>query len=275
MINIVDSSFPQPRRINFSCTQLAPVYMPLLNTSCRELYIYGGEGRPQLDGRCRAMPPNVFNLGVEVWKFIWHSLCPLSQVCPPNHCQVCIYNSLMKSEMRLHKDNGYKDGEKQGGTGTDSTVNSHIFGTDVIIVTYGDSMNMHLIAPPPGRTYRVSAKDLGLKKSRDHMVTTELEHYSIYIHSAHDDEMFHHGLKFENQGYAKHTNRVRIAFIFRWLSVKRKFRCNRNDEKCNRYSMVDKYAMLQLSKHHESKLWWDAIYPNGIDETLQKLGIHE
>ena len=84
------------------------------------------------------------------------------------------------------------------------------------------------------------------------MVTTELEHYSIYIHSAHDDEMFHHGLKFGNQGYPKHINRVRIAFIFRWLSVKRKFRCNRNDEKCNRYSMVDKYAMLQLSKHHES-----------------------
>ena len=153
LINIVDSSFPQPCRINFSCTQSAPVYMPLLNTSCRELYIYGAEGRPQLDGRCRAMPPNVFNLGLEVWKYIWHSLCPLSQVCPPNHCQVCIYNSLMKSEMRLHKDNGYKDGEKQGGTGTDSTVNSHIFGTDVVIVTYGDSMNMHFIAPPPGRTY--------------------------------------------------------------------------------------------------------------------------
>jgi hypothetical protein len=181
----------------------------------------------------------------------------------------------MKSEMRLHKNNGYKDGEKQGGTGTDSTVNSHIFGTDVVIVTYGDSMNMHLIAPPPGRTYRVSSKDLGIKKSRDHMVTTELQHFSIYIHSAHDDEMFHHGLKFENQGYAEDINRVRIAFIFRWLSVKRKFRCNRNDDKCNRYSMVDKYAIQQLSKHHAGKLWSDALYPNGIDKTFQNLGIRE
>ena len=275
LINIVDSTYPQPRRINFSFTTAEPVHMPSCDTYCRELYIYGAEGRPQVDGRCRAMPPNISNLGLEVWKFIWHSLCPLSQVCPPNHCQVCIYNSLLKSQMRLHKDNGYKDGEKQGGTGTDSTVNSHIFGTDVIIVTYGDSMSMHLIAPPPGKTYRVSSKHLGIKKSKKHMVSTPLEHFSIYIHTAHDDEMFHHGLSFDNRGCQKQINRVRIAFIFRWLSVKRNFRCDKKDDKCNRYSMFDKYAMLQVSKHHKSALWLNSLYPDGIDDTLQKLGLHD
>ena len=95
------------------------------------------------------------------------------------YCRRNSKNPVWRSITHLDCLNGYKDGEKQGGTGTDSTVNSHIFGTDVIIVTYGDSMNMYLIVPPPGRTsYRVSAKDLGLKKSRDHMVTTKLEHYS-------------------------------------------------------------------------------------------------
>ena len=101
------------------------------------------------------------------------------------------------------------------------------------------------------------------------------KHQSIYIHTAHDDEMFHHGLNFGNNGHDKKKNRVRIALIFRWLSVKRNFRCDKKDNKCNRYSMVDKYAMEQLSKHHKSMLWWNAIYPEGIKDTFEKLGLNE
>ena len=70
-VNIIGSSM--------SSTSSAPVYMTLCDTYCRELYIYGAEGRPQIDGRCRAMSPNIYNIGVEIWKFIWHSLCPLSK----------------------------------------------------------------------------------------------------------------------------------------------------------------------------------------------------
>ena len=115
------------------------------------LFTYGAAGRPLLDTRVKKMPYNVAYLGESCWKVVRHYLCPMTKLCPPNHCQVFVYNSKLNSSMVPHKDNGYK---KEDGKLTSNTSgerhNSHIFGTEVMIVTIGDPMNFYLIPPPSG-----------------------------------------------------------------------------------------------------------------------------
>jgi len=55
----------------------------------------------------------------------------------------------LKSEMRFHKDNGHQDdvtGKHRGGN-VDKEMNSHILGSDVLMVTIGDTMDFHLVCP--------------------------------------------------------------------------------------------------------------------------------
>ena len=168
-----------------------------------------------IDYKSRAMPSDVCQLGEEVWKLVRGHLQPLSFVCPPNHCQVCLYNSVMKSEMRPHKDNGYKteSGTLKGNTSGDKQ-NSHIFGTEVIIVTLGDPMNYFLIPPPSGNNYTASYKDHDTTSNIKRANVISLGDCSIYVHTAHDDEQFVHKLLFPSKSK---KNQVRFAFIYRWL----------------------------------------------------------
>ena len=56
----------------------------------------------------------------------------------------------LAAEMRPHHDNGTRgmDGEAHIGANPDKEVNSHIYGTDVMMVTFGPhGMQYHLIRP--------------------------------------------------------------------------------------------------------------------------------
>ena len=246
---IVDLGLPQPRRTSFSCTRRASIPVPAFKTSVNELFVYGAAGRPYLDARCRPMPPHVAHLGEEAWKLCWRYLSPLSKQCPPYHCQVCMYNSKMESKMQLHKDNGYQKGTGSlGGTTAPSDMNSHIFGTDVIVVTMGSAMEFHLVPPPDGEDHRAPQKNFMKSKKSGRSEIISLAPYSVYVHSAHDDELYMHGLQFSKDDEKCDMNKTRVAFIFRWLCVSMMYRANAQDDDSNRYSTLEKKSFDQIEK---------------------------
>jgi hypothetical protein len=153
------------------------------------------------------------------------------------------------STMRLHKDNGYQseDGDLAGTTAPSDT-NSHIFGTDVMVVTLNDSMNFHLVPPPSGSTHRATQQQYMKEKMRSKGKVIELDEYSIYIHSAHDDELYMHGLEFDSTTKKSQTNRTRFAFVFRWLCKSKMYRASEHDDASNRYSVYERSAFDQITK---------------------------
>ena len=68
----------------------------------------------------------------------------------------------MKSEMRLHKDNGHCDdiSGKHHGANPDREVNSPILRFDVLMVSIGDTMDYHLVHPDylAGQDYKLTQK---------------------------------------------------------------------------------------------------------------------
>lgn len=242
IISIHDTKYPQPRRTNFSVIFDEPTYLKSMNTYAQHMFIYGAagklmfliyfddlhtltliwlKGRPLIDYKSRPMPPDISELGEMVWWLVRDYLQPLAFVCPPNHCQVCLYNSLLGSEMGPHKDNGFKNklGKLKGNTSGEKQ-NSHIFGTEVIIVTIGDPMNFLLIPPPQGRDYTASYKEHASRSNIGNASIIPLNNCSVYIHTAHDDEQFVHKLEFPEK---TNKNCVRFAFIYRWLQNTKPF----------------------------------------------------
>ena len=72
-------------------------------------------------------------------------------------------NTTRCNEMRMHRDNGWRDCNKDTlrFANHDVEMNSQIFGSDVITVTSGDTMSYDLIKPwynaDPPQDYRISA----------------------------------------------------------------------------------------------------------------------
>ena len=276
---IFSTRFPQPRRINFSVQRSPPKVIPQVNIKVQELFVYGSAGRPYLDQRCRKMPESVYSLGEECWKLCLNFLGPLSQQCPPVHCQVCTYFSKFKSKMTLHKDNGFQDeGGKQNGVAIPIDLNSHIFGSDVMIVTLNDGdMDFLLVPPPAGSTkgHRSSTKlyQNELKKGRAKRI--KLEKYSVHIHSAHDDEIYMHGLEFDENARKATFNKTRVAFIFRWLCNSKMFRVDPYDDKSRRYSAFEKSVFEELRNGYGKTRnnWFQCLgySESDVDDIIEKL----
>ena len=331
LVQIMQTRYPQPRRTGFSCTIDGPHLFPHLGVPCVKLYSYGASGRAPVDGRCRPMGKDLYNLGVATWGKSYEHLSPMNQIHPPpsaqNHLYVQInedqcsairrkYDSELESlefvysgslskkkvkvhrrskinnekletlysgrviktkyenEMRIHHDNGYVDHEQERlvGANHDRDMNSHVFGSCVMTVNVGDPMKYYLVKPDysKGEDYRLSAKKARLHLSDyknnnqlDLVKTITFDHGSIYIHPAHDDEMYHHGAEFEKA--VSSQNKVRLAIIYRHLSVPTYFRNDPNDGDCNRYSMVNKHAFEAIEGYEKgSSDWWNALgYNNG------------
>ena len=182
IISLFDTTHPSPRRTSMSVTFHPPKYMPSIDCMVQRLFTYGSGGARKaiIDTRSRSMPADVARLGEECWKLVRCMLMPMTKLCPPNHCQVCLYNSKFKSNMGLHRDNGYRTSKgKLIGTTVDETSNSHIFGTEVMIVTLGDSMEFNIVPPPTNSISTFSIKDY--RQNRQKKLTTILENQSIYI----------------------------------------------------------------------------------------------
>ena len=225
IISMFDTSHPSPRRTSMSVTFHPPKHMPSIDCMVQRLFTYGSGGARKaiIDTRSRSMPSDVAQLGEECWKYVRCMLMPMTKLCPPNHCQVCLYNSKFQSLMGLHRDNGYRTSNgKLAGTTVNESSNSHIFGTEVMIVTLGDSMEFNIVPPPTNSISSLSINDYW--QNRGKKLTTVLENQSIYIHTANDDEYFMHYLKFPTTKVRHTNNRVRFAFIYRWLSKTYPFR---------------------------------------------------
>ena len=89
--------------------------------------------------------------------------------------------------------------------------------------------------------------------------TILLENYSIYVHTAHDDEMYHHYLTFPKTPTNQMGKHVRFAMVFRWLGVSTYFRCSPNDFWGHRFGAVDKHAFQKLMEHKHSDKWFQAM----------------
>lgn len=188
-----------------------------------------------------------------------------------------------KGDMRPHHDNGRRDivSGAHVGANPDKEVNSHIYGTDVLMITIGDKMEYHLIRasnqsknswvrqPEKMQDYTMSQDD-AIHNLRDHqsrnkkssltlVKTVKLDEYSIYVHTAHDDEVYFHALNFAKE--LKKRNRVRVVFVYRWLAVSQYFRQNADDPNGNRYSMISKHGFEMLDKRdNDAESWWKAMH---------------
>ena len=148
----------------------------------------------------------------------------------------------LKSVMRFHKNNGHRDDTtgKNHGANPDKVVNAHILGSDILMITFGDMMQYHLVRcdPPKGQDYRFTQKNVDENKNCTNLAKTiPLCHGSLYVHTAHDDETNYHGLDFSKQLVKR--NRVCVALVYRCISVPMLFRQSSSDARKNRYSAVD------------------------------------
>mmetsp|Transcript_13141 Transcript_13141/g.19661 ORF Transcript_13141/g.19661 Transcript_13141/m.19661 type:complete len:832 (-) Transcript_13141:86-2581(-) len=260
---IMDTTYPQPRRMGFSVTTGDSLPFPELATDCRRLYSYGATGRVTADGRSRPMSQSVYTLMIETWKHVHNQLSPLSRVCPPNNLQVLVYTKIReggrlvwKQQMTPHKDNGFRNYKETGRNkqygGNPSqwlNNNSQIEGTDVVTVNVGDEMTYKLIKPNKSQTYMFTQKDAKSNKTDERLLhSTALEDGSILVHSAHDDEFYYHAVDFHEDNETDSYTKVRVALVFRWLSVPSYYRCNPGDDLCNRHSLISKVAFEEIAR---------------------------
>ena len=100
------------------------------------------------------------------------------------------------------------------------------------MVSLGDEMDYNLVRPDYdneqtykmsiGQGYRnLSAHRKNMKNanctSPKLVQTVPLKNGSIYVHIAHDDEMYFHHLNFAPEEIPR--SRVRVVLVFRWLAV--------------------------------------------------------
>ena len=142
-------------------------------------------------------------------------------------------------------------------------MNSHILGSDVLMVTIGeDTMDFHLLRPNHAKhqNHKFTQKEACKNRNSTNPSLTKtiiLPHGSLYVHTAHDDEMYYHGLDYVKEHSKR--NRVRVVLIFRWLSVLSVFRQSSQDERCNRYSTVDKHAFDFFYNARKGHVWFNAV----------------
>jgi hypothetical protein len=193
------------------------------------------------------MSPPIAELGENLWKHLYHHLSPASRVCPPTGCQVLLYTSSLKSLIRPHKDNGIrKDGGQQIRTSTDKSLNSHIFGTSVIVFSLYDEMEFGLLVPNPPGDYTASQKNHDWSKAS----TVSLGHRSAYILDPQDDENFMHSARFATR---TPPGKVRVAFVFRWLSKRCPFYVDKSGPL--QYAYVKPDGAEALAKTKFGHLW--------------------
>ena len=184
----------------------------------------------------------------------------------------------IKAEMRPHHDNGTRDIStgKHTGANPDKEVNSHIYGTDVLLVTScadGDGMDYHLIRashkkdPETGEKQDYTMSQMStvhnLRRHKNNpklnlVKTVKLDNNSLYIHTAHDDEIYSHALEYAEE-IAK-RNRVRLVFVYRMLAVSSHFRQSADDLRGNRYSLLSKHAIEKcMDRDLDAHEWLKAL----------------
>jgi hypothetical protein len=181
-----------------------------------------------------------------------------------------IKKSVKDQNMILHKDNGVlrQDGTMIGGN-HDRSLNSQLYGSDVLTCTAGSTMNFLLVRPnySKGKNYEQARKFALLDRDRhnannelDLVKEVPLDHGSICTHTAHDDERYHHGAEFPPKTEPTSQNEVRISFVWRLLGQFAYFRSDHGDDSRHRYSMVSKRGFETIEWLPKTKdEWWTSM----------------
>ena len=263
-VNIMETTFLQPRRTSFSCTILPPTYFSLLNAKVQRLYSYTHvHGRPQLNDMQRPMVPSLFQLGIQTWQHVRHSLSPLSQVCPPTHLQLMVYTDTQKagSNSRLSGKMGFHHDNKDY-VSTEANT-SQIPGTDVITMTVGDSMTYSLVGPDTNDLQ--DARNMSALNARNSTGNSNLAKHielvdrSIYVHTPEDDVNYMHGAAFPAITDFATPTRVRFALVWRWAGRHKYYRSDSEEDMCIKYSAIDRSGIQQLTEWNDGDEWYKAM----------------
>jgi len=308
LVNLTDTCYNQPRRVGCSVTIGDIKYLPTLGTKVRRLLTYGANRRPDADMRSRPMTKELYDLSIAVWNYTRKALSPISKVCPVNNWQVLVYfdtpsdndSNQYNGDMALHHDFGIIKPNGKNHLGVvettrcghrDKKLASHTYGTDIVQITSSlfGGMNFLQIKPDytKGEQYDITqdrAKEILATRNRelteqmkgnsfdrdavDLVHKTYLPPGSIYIHTPHNDEMYHHGLEFPK--VEKRTKiRIRVALVGRILAVPAYFRADEEDGRCNRYAMMGRYVFDKLDNQPiMGPNWWRVlgyVDDNGIN----------
>lgn len=212
---IVGSMLPQPRRSTQSVS--IGTDREMNQTRVRDLFIYGAAGRPPFDWRAKTISPTLCSLGEMLWRLLWHDLTPASQVCPPTGCQMLYMASLFGSKVQPHRDNGSRDSTMaQVGTSTDKSLNSHMIGTSVIVLSRYDTMDFFLSKDKKGI----------FNRDKSERVCFPLGDWSVFVLHPHDDEQLYHASRFP---WNTTSSKLRVAMVFRWVTKRCTFYCGNDD----------------------------------------------
>ena len=256
----------QPKRLTFSTVsdrrECGIEHGGVLN----RLLIYGSSGRPMEDWRCRPMPNEIYNLGKYLWERNYGYLTELSQVCPPNLCQVNFYYSRLKGHIRKHRDNGIRD--SMGDIhymSTPNSENSQLHGTNVMTFSLGHPMEFTLHAFRDDNSGRNNAK---MYTDNDGL-TLNLEDSSCFILHPKDDETHMHSAKFVGDNYFG----VRVALNYRWCVNEKWFYTDQHPVKTLRWACANhvemkadqiqwKFLLQGNERNYSKKEWIDIMLRN-------------
>ena len=88
--------------------------------------------------------------------------------------------------------------------------------------------------------------------------TVKLDNNSLYIHTAHDDEICSHALEHAEE-IAK-RNRACLVFVHRMLAASSHFRQSADDLRGNRYSLLSKQAIEKcVDRDLDADEWLKAL----------------
>ena len=94
------------------------------------------------------------------------------------------------------------------------------------------------------------------KRGDSNLAEVLVENFSVYIHTAHQDAVFKHGVRFPPSLAVKYggppKNGFRVAVVCRWLSPLKLFRTSISDPPGFRHAVVDK----QLYAKKMQELQW-------------------
>jgi len=159
-----------------------------------------------------------------------------------------VYASSLQSAIRPHKDNGVPaDDGRQTRTSTDKSLNSHIIGTSVIVLTLGDDMEFGLLTPKSGMDFNANQQCHEWNENS----TVVLKNHSAYVLDPCDDENYMHAARFPNK---TDNSKVQVALVFWWLSRRCNFFCD--DKKEPRKNAMNVPCARQLLERNKSGILW-------------------
>lgn len=206
---ITDLAHSTPRRANLSDRVHPDKYKTQFHCHVFTGYTYTLSFCPDFLYYGRPIDPGFAELKVKLWKMVKPHLSPISQLCPPNGCQLLAYFREFKGRINAHRD-------MNPNMVVSPEINSQIIGSSVLVVSFLAKQYFHLCQQK--KSTMSNGKPTYNYPSLDSFLT---EHCSVYILDPRDDVRWHHKTEFP----PGEKGMVRISLTFRWLGRRQEFLC--------------------------------------------------